>query len=516
MRPQRWFLPVFLTLLAHPVVGEEDDGRTLAFKRYRAESIRHVFASTVATSEERVISMRGLDKHGCPAAARWLVLEVLAKSDEGDVLREAARLLTGYRGSETTAELAKLWATKLKKNITARTLVTLAMGPKKNAESRALLRSAFKLGDSRIVAAACRAVGTGDDDTFKPQLVAALRHKEPLVRASAAIALSDLAEFDMMPVVFRMFCTDKSNFVRFRAWQALGRFEKNNRIPCETRMWAEWWERKKEAWDAEGAEGKSPWGESFPGGSSSVKASRWFGIPILADRVVFVLDATQRMDQGWKIDPVKERAKPAADRTPNFFSVKTRYSLSLAHFNRVLKEMPAKTQFALALYHDKAAPPNHSIVPESGKWLKVSKKTRSTLRAAANSYEPGGTSSLYEGLMAGFAFQASKRPVKLGAQVICFLTNGRPTGGEFKNRADRIKGEIWVAAQTRGVIVNAVGLHHHDFALLQDFAKASGGLYVHVQQEGDTVEPQDLNFWPDKKAAFNAGRSKKKKKRGGG
>jgi len=506
---------MFLLLLARPGMGGEDDARTQAFKRYRAESIRHVFSSTVATSEERVIAIRGLDKYGCPAAARWLVLEVLANSDEGDLIREATRLLTRYRGSETTAEMAKLWGTKLKKNIVARTLLTLAMGPKRNEESRGVLRAAFKLGDARIVAAACRAAAAGDDDTFKPQLVAALRHKVPLVRATAAIALSDLAEFDSMPVVFRMFCTDKSNFVRFRAWQALGRFEKDNRIPCETQKWVDWWKLKKSAWDEEVGEGKSPWGESFPGGSSNVKAARWFGIPVLADRVVFVLDATQRMDQGWKIDPVKERVKPAAERTPNYFSVKTRYALSLAHFNRALKEMAGKTQFALALYHDKAAPPNHSIVPESGKWLKVSKKTRGTLRDAAKKYEPGGTSSLYEGLMAGFAFQASKRPVKHGVQVICFLTNGRPTGGEFKDRADRIKGEIWVAAQARGVIIHAVGLHNHDFALLQDFAKESGGLYVHVQQEGDTVEPQDLNFWPDKKAVFNYRRGKKKKRGGG-
>jgi hypothetical protein len=42
-------------------------------------------------------------------------------------------------------------------------------------------------------------------------------------------------------------------------------------------------------------------------------------------------------------------------------------------------------------------------------------------------------------------------------------------------------------------------------------AKENDGLYVHAQQDGDTVEPQDLEFWPDKKAAFEAGRKKTKK-----
>jgi hypothetical protein len=232
---------------------------------------------------------------------------------------------------------------------------------------------------------------------------------------------------------------------------------------------------------------------------------------VLGDRVIFVVDATQRMEQGWKIDPVKERKKPRELRTPSFFSVKTRYSLAGAYLRQALKQLPDKTQVAISLYHDKVSPPNHSLYPETGKWLKLSKSTRGKIATHVKEFKPGGTSSLYEGLVAAWEFQADKRPVQKGVQVICFLTNGRPTGGELKDRSDRIKGEVWAAAHGRGIVINTVGVHNHDFELLQDMAKENDGLYVHAQQDGDTVEPQDLEFWPDKKAAFEAGRKKKKK-----
>ena len=99
-----------------------------------------------------------------------------------------------------------------------------------------------------------------------------------------------------------------------------------------------------------------------------------------------------------------------------------------------------------------------------------------------------------------------------GVQVICFLTNGTPTGGAMKSRPERITGEVWAAAHERGIVVHTVGIHNHGYAMLQDMAKSNGGLYVHAQEEGDPAEPQDLEFWPDKKAAFEAARKKRKKK----
>ena len=178
---------------------------------------------------------------------------------------------------------------------------------------------------------------------------------------------------------------------------------------------------------------------------------------------------------------------------------------------KCLEQMPESTEIAVAFYHDRASPPNHSVYPENNKWLTLKKKkVREKITEHAKELEPGGTSSMFEGIAAAVEFGVKKKPVQNGAQVICFLTVGRPTGGAFKDRPDRVKGEVWAMVEERGIVLHAVGLHNHAFDLLKDFAKETGGLYVHFQQDDDTVEPQDLEFWPDKKAAFEAARKRKK------
>ena len=92
-----------------------------------------------------------------------------------------------------------------------------------------------------------------------------------------------------------------------------------------------------------------------------------------------------------------------------------------------------------------------------------------------------------------------------------FTTDGRPTHGKLAKMPDRVRDEVWRVALARNLHVHAVGLHNHQFDLLQAMAKDSGGLYVHAQEHGDTAEPQDLDFWPAKKKAFEAARKKKGK-----
>jgi len=508
----RQLLLISLVSLLIPVAAraEDDDPRTMAFQRYRAESLRRVFSDDDAMSGERVIALRGLVRHDCAATVNWLMLDVLAKTDEGDVQRQVVKLLTGYMRPTSVEEMGRIWETKFKKNIRAKTLATLAFGRKKTSESRRVLKLALKHKDPRVIAAACRSIGKGDDDTFKPELIALLKHKVQLVRADAALALGELFEVDARPLVFNVFCTDKSRFVKYQAWRAMRKLLPKSKLPCDVQAWRGWWEEQVSELLPDAP---NPWGKDFPGKRDTTKATLWFGIPILADRIVFVVDSTTRMDSSWKLNPVKERKKPKAERVPNYFSVKTRYGLQTAYLNDTLKKMPDKQLFAVAYYHDTVAPPNFSVLPENNKWLKLSKKTRALVATNSEELVPAGTSSMYEGIQAAWDFAVKKKPVKNGVQMICFLTCGKPTGGEFKDKPDRIMGEVWAAAQERGIVIQAVGLHHHAFDILKDFAKESGGLYVHRQQEGDTVEPQDLDFWPAKKAAFEAARKKTRGKK---
>ena len=98
-----------------------------------------------------------------------------------------------------------------------------------------------------------------------------------------------------------------------------------------------------------------------------------------------------------------------------------------------------------------------------------------------------------------------------GADTIVFVTDGRPTHGEMANRPERLRDEAWLVATLQDVRFETVGLHNHQFDLLQAMARDSGGLYVHAQENGDTAEPQDLEFWPAKKRAFEEARKARKK-----
>ena len=120
---------------------------------------------------------------------------------------------------------------------------------------------------------------------------------------------------------------------------------------------------------------------------------------------------------------------------------------------------------------------------------------------------------MYAGLRRGWGFLKDGHPdtnFKKGCDTILFLTNSNPSEGEFKNRPDALGDEVWRIATGRHVRFHTVGLHNHAFALLAGMAKDSGGLYVHAQQVGDPAEPQDLDFWPEKKKKFEAERKRRK------
>ena len=122
------------------------------------------------------------------------------------------------------------------------------------------------------------------------------------------------------------------------------------------------------------------------------------------------------------------------------------------------------------------------------------------------------TTAMYDGLKRGWGFVKEGNPdqnFKKGCETMIFVTDGRPTDGELKKREDRIRDEVWRVAMARNVRVHAVGIHFHSYELLKTFAKDSGGLYVHAQEAGDTTEPQDLEFWPEKKKAFEKARKKR-------
>jgi hypothetical protein len=492
-----------LLLLPPPWALASDPG-TERFRKFLAEEITGKYPSE-EVSDQRVVMLRSFEKHDVTEASRWLVQEVLLKETAGDVLREAVRVLGTYNNPDNVEDMAKAYS-RLSKSPDARALMLAAFGAMKIDTALKPIAAGLKDPSPRVAAAACRAAGAGRRLSLRPDLEALLKHKHASVRAAALRGLAGLHGDDSLPVIFKAFCGDPSPLVRYDAWIALKKLAKEE-LPCDPAAWAEFW--KKMA--GEVAEGeKNPWGTTFPRiDPKAGRAGGFFGIPVLGGRVCFVVDTTRDMSSPWKIDHQAERAKPPEERTPNFFNVKTRWGLVRAHVTECLSGASESMEVAFVFFNEKPFP-----WPETGKFLPNVAKSREAVEAHLETgTRLASITAMYEGLAAGWGFVkgGAEGNFEQGADTIIFLTDGRPTHGELANRPERLRDEVWLVATLRNVRFHTVGIHNHQFDLLQAMARDSGGLYVHVQQAGDTAEPQDLEFWPAKKKAFEEARKARKK-----
>jgi len=480
-----------------------DDPHVLRYRQFFREEIALRWQRE-ELSEQRVVMARGFQRHDVPEAARWLMLTAMNDS-AGDVVREVVRVLSVYKSPDTVTEMASLWEKKFKKKPEQKALLLHAFGKIKFDAAERPIRLGLKDSDGRVAAAACRAIGLGPRLKLRGELEKALKHRTPRVRAAALAALGELGGEASLPLIFKRFCQDLSHRVRYDAWVALRKLTMLD-LPCVPTDWLDFWKKRT----GEVAEGEpNPWGTTFPRPArNAAKPGNLFRIPLLADRICFVLDISNDMNTPWRVDHKTERKKKKEERIPNFFGVKTRWDLVKAYVKQALKELPDGVEVAFVFYHMELF-----LFPETPKYLKLSKKNRGKIfKHLDEEVTLGATTAMYEGLHAGWGFLKGGDPTanfKRGCDTLVFTTDGRPTHGELAKRPDRVRDEVWRVALARNLHVHAIGLHNHQFDLLQAMAKDSGGLYVHAQEHGDTAEPQDLDFWPAKKKAFEASREKK-------
>lgn len=495
---------LLLLLLACGAAAQEDP-RSAKFREYYKRDIQGQFTRE-PLSEMRLVIVRGIEKLDCPDAARWLMLDVIPNDEAGDVVREAVRVLGRFKSPATLAEMNSIFAKQYKKDWEARALTLLAFGKIKNETAKESIAVGLAAKDPRVVGAACEAVGIGRRLEFKADLIALLKHKHWAARSGAALALAELRATEAMPEVFRLFCSDPSHRVRYDAWVALKALSLEKH-PCTPEKWQKWWEEQA---GAVPGDQPNPWGTRFPRVvKEAEKHAKFFGIPVLADRIMFVLDVSLDMNNSWKIDHAAQRKMEPEKRIPNFFVVKTRWDLVRSWVNQCLKNLPDKIQIGFVFFNHELA-----VFPETGKLLKLNKRARSAVaKHLEENVKRSGSTAMYEGLKAGWGFLKEGNPdynFNKGCETILFVTDGQVKDGELRNKPDRLRDEVWRVAKTRRMRVHTVGLHNHGFALCAAMARDSGSLYVHAQEHGDGAEPQDLEFWPEKKKAFEAERKKRR------
>ena len=485
-----------------------DDPRVLEYETFFRERIAPEWKGFSPT--EKAIVVLDFARHPVPVAAEWLMLEVLLKEPSAHVQRAVVGVLAGYKDPATVGHMATLWEKKFRKPAEARALALHAFAGSKLKEAARPIGLGLKDRDPRVVQSACRVAGIALRREFLPRLVKLLDRKEWAIVSGALQALAELQADETLPQVFRVFCGTKSHRVRYDAWLTLRKLALDDKLPCDPLEWKEWWiEQRKDAQAQLEADARNPWGDAFPHLYTKIaRPARFFGIPVLADRICLVIEGTQSMMEPWNVDHKAERAKPRNQRIPGFFNVKTRWGLTRNWIKEVLKNLPGTTEVGLVFY-------NTDIVryPESGRLFRNSEKTRAKAFAfLGEGFKLKATPMMFDGLLAGWGFLKDGNPdynFKKGCETILFVTDGTPTYGILAKKPDQIRDEAWRIAMVRNVRIHTVGVHYHSYELLKEMAKDSGGLYVHMQQAGDTTEPQDLDFWPEKKKAFEKSRKKR-------
>jgi hypothetical protein len=495
--------PLLALLLLPAAAARGADPAVDKYRQFYSSEISGRYSSE-ELSDQRVVMLRGFQKHDVFEASKWLIDNVLSEEKAADTIREAVRVLGTYNNPDNLEQLVKLYPT-IKKWET-RTLLLGAFGAMKSDEAMKPIALGLKDPSARVAAAACRAAATGKRIALRPELETLVTKGKPsAVRAAALRALGDLGGDESLPVVFKAFCGDPSPRVRYDAWAALRKLTPDE-LPCDPAAWKEFWQKRS----GEAAEGVNPWGMMFPKTDGKAGTTgNCFRIPVLGDRVCFILDTTGDMTTPWKIDPKIEKDKPPEERIPNFFNVKTCWSLVRAYVLQCLDGMSEETEVAFVFFGTEP-----TIWPETGKFMKNTAKNRSLIQSRLETgTELKGVTAMGEGLAAGWGWVKGGLDANFdrGADTIVFVTDGRPTHGEMANKPDRLRDEAWLVATLQNVRFFTVGLHNHQFDLLQAMARDSGGLYVHVQPEGDAAEPQDLEFWPKKKKAFEEARKAAKK-----
>ncbi|MFI5402409.1 MAG: vWA domain-containing protein [Planctomycetota bacterium] len=493
---------LLLALLLLPAAAARaGDPAVDKYRRFYSDEISGKYESE-KLSDQRVVMLRGFEKHDVSEASQWLI-ERLSKEDAGDAIREIVRVLGTYNSPENREAMVNLYPTI--KRWETRVLLLGAFGRMKSEEASKPIALGLKDANPRVAAAACRAVRLRP--AFRADLEAlAAKAKSSAVRAAALRALGDLGVDEALPVVFRVFCGDASPRVRYDAWLALKELS-GKEFACDPKAWKEFW---KESSDAAPEGAVNPWGVMFP--TVNPKAGspgNCFKIPVLGERVCFVLDNNGHMTTPWKIDPKAEKDKPPEERIPNFFNVKTRWSLARAYVMQCLEQAPEEMEVAFVFFNAEPKP-----WPETGKFMRNTTKNRELIRTQLETgVELKSVTAMYEALAAGWGFVKGGLDANFdrGADTIVFVTNGRPSDGEMANKPERIRDEAWLVATLQNVRFETVGIHNHQYDLLQAMARDSGGLYVHFQQVGDVGEPQDLEFWPAKKKAWEAARKAQKK-----
>ena len=216
-------------------------------------------------------------------------------------------------------------------------------------------------------------------------------------------------------------------------------------IGPDPERWSEWWQAVRE--------GRVALPETLLAAGGQPSSATFFGLRAESDKVLFVLDRSGSMRQGFGTDG------------------RTRHEEALAQLLTYLRQVGPTTRFSVALFGDKGVAWRSRLAPASDSNLEL-------VRRWVREKEPDGETLLFEGLRAGLDLDARGRLSleRCEADTVIVLCDGATT-----------EGPGWVARwleeenERAQLIFHCVQIGTEGNGTLEALAAGSGGEFLRVQ-----------------------------------
>ncbi len=350
-------------------------------------------------------------------------------------------------------------------------------------EALARLRTVAETASIAERTSAVLSLGAKDDPAARGILARALMDRHPAVRASAILALSTVDRGPAGGIAVVEALTDASWQVRAAAVRAAATRRVEAAVPVLIRFLE--MERTRLAADAEAAlrlitgqdlgREPGPWErwlatrQAPPRGDIEYDLPTWYGVPVVGERPVFVLDVSGSMDRPVTVSPA-DRKRLAA--TAEFG---TKLDLAREELVAVLGRLPRTSRFGVVVYSDEAKAWRSGLIPASPDNV----RSAGAVVARAGS---GGLTNIYDALLLAMDPTGRDDFFERGQEApdqVLFLTDGVPSTGLFRDEAT-IRRVVSAVASLRGVRIDCVAIATGQTAFLRGLADDTGGVCVSV------------------------------------
>ncbi len=227
-----------------------------------------------------------------------------------------------------------------------------------------------------------------------------------------------------------------------------------------------------------------------PHGSAVRDEPTYFGIRVVSDRVLFILDVSLSMKTPIDIDkmkmareaaltgdqPEEDRDSEQFEQTIEWWKIKDRLDLAKAQLKFVIKNLDAEQAFEIVTFSEKVQSWN------AGALMKASARAKAKAIQYIDQVAVEGATAAGAALDFGFEMAgpgAADKSYKTGVDTIFFLSDGAPTD----RPEDQILEDVRSRNRLRKIKVHVVAIVNQSVRFLRLLAEQNGGTYKFFKVE---------------------------------